>query len=498
MGTHPDSAFDARRFGALQHCTKGNRMQAKTQRFILIFSAASVYIAAIAFIISASITPKANTVSERVKTAASYEVALLAPETETDDAKSNVVIELTKDGAAVIDLAGNDGELTGNDAALKTEKTPKNVGHFTKNKDSVSATAVALPVKTETESSAPKATAATNGVLAKSESASNTVTDTKDTQSQNGNIGEASIKNEKNTKATKTAQLAKKEAQDKNIANATNLETGELENPPAGMNGMGGADIAPQPGPGIESSDLYYTVYRIKQGDMIGVLAENHGVTQDTLISVNNIKQSRTIQVGQYIRIPSMPGIVYTTKSADETPTTIAEKYNVSATKVAAVNQMDVAGAFSAGTTLFVPDAELDWVTRQEINGDLFTRPLRRGYYISSRYSWRSNPFSGKRTFHNGIDMACAKGTPIYAALAGTVVATGWDNVYGNYVTVSHHSGYKTLYGHMSKITAKKGQHVTTATKIGEVGSTGQSTGPHLHFTVYKNGRTIDPAQIWN
>ncbi len=267
---------------------------------------------------------------------------------------------------------------------------------------------------------------------------------------------------------------------------------------PAGLDGIGGADVTLQPEMGIETPELYYTVYRIKPGDMISTLAENNHITQDTLISVNNIKQSRTIQIGQYIRIPSMPGIVYTTKNANETPESIAEKYKVSAAKVAQVNQTELGTVFDAGKTLFIPDAELDWITRQEINGDLFTRPLRRSYYISSRFSWRVNPFTGKRTFHNGIDMAAPQGTPIYAALGGTVVATGWDNVYGKYVTVAHHSGYKTLYGHMSKITIKKGAYVTTSTKLGEVGSTGQSTGPHLHFTVYKNGTPINPANVWN
>ena len=281
------------------------------------------------------------------------------------------------------------------------------------------------------------------------------------------------------------------------VAAKTSKEA-ENTSAPAGLNGMGGADVTPQPEMGIEVPELYYTVYRIKAGDMISTLAEDNHITQDTLISVNNIKQSRTIQIGQYIRIPSMAGIVYTTKTAEETPESIAEKYKVSAAKVAQVNQTELGTAFGAGTTLFVPDAELDWITRQEINGDLFTRPLRRSYYISSRFSWRVNPFTGRRTFHNGIDMAAPQGTPIYAALAGTVVATGWDNVYGKYVTVAHHSGYKTLYGHMSKITIKKGAHVNTTTKLGEVGSTGQSTGPHLHFTVYKNGSPINPANVWN
>lgn len=279
---------------------------------------------------------------------------------------------------------------------------------------------------------------------------------------------------------------------EKQAVNDAISEQGEM------LNGMGGADVTPQPEMGIEMPELYYTVYRIQEGDMIGVLAETYGVTQDTLISVNNIKQSRSIMPGQYLCIPSMPGIVYTTREENETPETIAEKYKVSAAKVAHLNNMEATSAFPVGTTLFVPDAELDWVTRQEINGDLFTRPLRRGYYISSSYSWRVNPFTGRRTFHNGIDMAAPKGTPVYAALSGVVVAAGWDNIYGNYVTVSHHSGYKTLYGHLSKITTKRGASVSTNTKIGEVGSTGQSTGPHLHFTIFKNGGTINPASLWN
>ena len=262
--------------------------------------------------------------------------------------------------------------------------------------------------------------------------------------------------------------------------------------------GQGGLDLSPAEISKEDVPELYYTVYRLKPGDMIGTLAEDYGITQDTLISVNGIKNSRTIQIGQYIRIPSIPGIVYTTKKSGETAQTIAEKYNVSADKIAFVNNKGLEEELKEGLTLFVPDAELDWVTRQEINGDLFKRPLRKGYYFSSYDGWRKNPFSGRRTFHNGIDMAIAKGTPVYAALDGRVSSTGWDNVYGNYVKVAHHSGYVTMYAHLSKITTKKGAYVTTSTKIGEVGSTGQSTGPHLHFTVYKNGRTTNPALLWN
>lgn len=243
---------------------------------------------------------------------------------------------------------------------------------------------------------------------------------------------------------------------------------------------------------------LSYLSYRVKPGDMLGFIADRFDLTSDTLISVNQIKQSRLIQPGQYLKIPSMPGILYTVKTAEETPKSIAEKYSVDAEKCALVNNIAITDSLKAGTTLFVPDAHLDWVTRQEINGDLFIKPIRTRYYTSSVYGYRQNPFdASKRTFHNGIDLACSQGTYVYSALAGTVTTTGYNDVYGNYIIITHHSGYKTLYGHLSAVNCKKGQSVTTDSKIGRVGSTGMSTGPHLHFTVYKNGKTVNPVNLW-
>jgi murein DD-endopeptidase MepM/ murein hydrolase activator NlpD len=231
---------------------------------------------------------------------------------------------------------------------------------------------------------------------------------------------------------------------------------------------------------------------------MIGYIADKYNVTQDTIISVNNIKQSRLIQVGQYLKIPSMPGILYTVRTTGETPETIAKKYDVDADKIAKVNSLIKEVSLSAGASLFVPDAELDWVTRQEINGDLFHRPIKNRYWLSSPYGWRSSPFTGKRSFHGGMDMAANMGTPIYASLDGRVTTVAYNETYGNYVIITHHSGYKSLYAHMSKVTCKKGNFVYTNTKIGEVGSTGLSTGPHLHFTIYKNGKTVNPSSLIN
>lgn len=265
----------------------------------------------------------------------------------------------------------------------------------------------------------------------------------------------------------------------------------------ADSDGFAAAEVLSQDARSSEGLELCYFTYRVQKGDMIGFIADKFNVTQDTIISVNNIHQSRLIQIGQILKIPSMPGIVYTVKKNGETANSIAEKFEVSAEKLARVNHLQENQNLVAGQTLFAPDALLDWVTRQEINGDLFHKPVRSRYYLSSYYGWRSSPFSGKRSYHSGVDMACPQGTPVYAALGGTVTSVGYNNVYGNYIIVTHHSGYKTLYGHLSKQLVTRGKWVDTNSRIGLVGSTGLSTGPHLHFTVYKFGKTVNPAGLW-
>jgi len=267
--------------------------------------------------------------------------------------------------------------------------------------------------------------------------------------------------------------------------------------------GMGGGDsVLPtfRPDEEISTIDvpkLYYLVYSVKQGDMVGEIAAKYGVSQDAVISINKLKNTRSLQIGQLLKIPSMDGIVYTVKKGD-TPEKIADTYKISLEKLALVNNISDNNVLKAGAAVFLPDAKLDWVTLQEINGDLFKIPIHGRYRITSRYGWRHDPFTGMRSFHNGTDLATYKETPVYAALAGTVVATGYSNIYGNYVIIRHHAGYQTLYGHMNTILAKRGQYVTNQTVVGTVGTTGRSTGPHLHFTVYKNGATINPATVWN
>jgi murein DD-endopeptidase MepM/ murein hydrolase activator NlpD len=113
---------------------------------------------------------------------------------------------------------------------------------------------------------------------------------------------------------------------------------------------------------------------------------------------------------------------------------------------------------------------------------------------ITSPFGWRSNPFGGAPEFHQGLDIAAPSGTTVTAAAGGTVIMAQWYGGYGNYILIDHGGGYSTGYGHLSAIYVSSGQSVQRGQAIGAVGSTGQSTGPHLHFEVRIAGKPVDPA----
>lgn len=115
----------------------------------------------------------------------------------------------------------------------------------------------------------------------------------------------------------------------------------------------------------------------------------------------------------------------------------------------------------------------------------------------SSAYGWRIHPIYGTMKFHAGEDIPASMGADILAAATGTVVTAGWVSGYGNYTVIDHGGGMMTAYGHQSQILVSVGQTVQQGELIGKVGSTGNSTGPHLHFEVYINGETVDPKSFF-
>jgi murein DD-endopeptidase MepM/ murein hydrolase activator NlpD len=240
---------------------------------------------------------------------------------------------------------------------------------------------------------------------------------------------------------------------------------------------------------------LLYDTHTVQSGENVSELAVSYGLNQDSIISLNKITNTRLLQIGKVLKIPNQNGILHSVKSTD-TLASIAEKYKVDKNAVQTVNELFSENILT-GTDLFIPGARLDLAVLQEINGDLFIWPISGPITITSPYGYRIDPFnSGNRQFHTGIDIRGSAGTPIRAAMAGRVSQVGYDNVFGNYVVITHHSGYRTLYGHMSVIRTRAGAYVALGERIGDVGSTGLSTGPHLHFTVYKDGVLVNPRAL--
>ncbi|MDH5544928.1 MAG: M23 family metallopeptidase [Gammaproteobacteria bacterium] len=121
-------------------------------------------------------------------------------------------------------------------------------------------------------------------------------------------------------------------------------------------------------------------------------------------------------------------------------------------------------------------------------------RPVKRGW-VSSYYGYRTDPFNGRIAHHDGIDIAGKHGSDIISVAAGVVTWSGKRYGYGNLVEINHGNGYVTRYGHCEKVLVKVGQMVKKGEEVAEMGSSGRSTGPHVHFEVIKNGRVVDPIR---
>lgn len=131
--------------------------------------------------------------------------------------------------------------------------------------------------------------------------------------------------------------------------------------------------------------------------------------------------------------------------------------------------------------------------TRQEQNAKPHAWPSEGGW-LSSKYGMRADPFTGERAVHRGVDIANRFGAPVLASSRGVVTFAGKMKDFGYMVDVEHGYGYKTRYGHLSSLAVKVGDEVTDSQLIGRVGSTGRSTGPHLHYEVHRNGRSLNPS----
>ncbi len=229
--------------------------------------------------------------------------------------------------------------------------------------------------------------------------------------------------------------------------------------------------------------------YTVAKGDTISVIAQKQGRTLDTILSWNDIRDVRSLQPGTVLGIPNADGLKYKVRRGD-TLEGIARRTGVALERILDFNSLS-SSMIRSGDVLFLPGAHMPANDIARVLGNLFIYPLRGK--LTSPFGIRESPITGVRTFHYGVDLRANVGTAVGAAMAGKVIDAGVNGTFGNYVILSHGGSYQTLYGHLNKIYVDEGARVSQGEKIAESGNTGQSTGPHLHFAIYRNGQPVDP-----
>jgi len=239
------------------------------------------------------------------------------------------------------------------------------------------------------------------------------------------------------------------------------------------------------------------TEYKVESGDTISTIAEKFGVSVDTIIWENDLKSVKEIKQGQALRILPVSGVLYKVKPG-ETIYTIAKKLQVDPQVIVdwPYNSFanDETFALAVGQTLMVPDGIkpketplapkrlFATVPGAGLGTGQFVWPV--GGTISQGFSW----------YHKAIDIANHSLPDIVAADGGLISFIGWQpGGYGNHIIIDHGNGYQTLYAHLSQIYISVGQKVGRGQVIGKMGSTGRSTGPHLHFEIRINGSNQNP-----
>lgn len=267
----------------------------------------------------------------------------------------------------------------------------------------------------------------------------------------------------------------------------------------------------------LQTGTLEQQKYLVQEGDVLGSIANGHGLTLKQMVEINpGLTEESVLNIGQEVNItvfqPYIQVLVDKQSLVKETIPYTSETVEDGAMMKGdnAVRQQGQNGERQA--TYQISEQNGQTVSKQELSANILTQPINEvivkgtkvvpsrgdgsltwptvGGYVSSQMGYRG----GK--MHKGIDIARPSSYTIKAADNGIVVSAGWDGGYGNKIVIDHQNGMRTVYGHLASISVRTGQTVSKASSIGVMGSTGDSTGTHLHFEVYKNGSLQNPVSF--
>ena len=260
------------------------------------------------------------------------------------------------------------------------------------------------------------------------------------------------------------------------------------------------------PGPAEPSPEVFRKVprliharHKVAKGEDIRTLAASYNTDPRSLQSTNN-NEFIFMRRGGYIRVHNNHGLLYEVTGGGETLNGLAARLKPKTGDLKSFKELIVKDnglppsallgnyKFKKGDRIFLASVYLDL--------DAYRLPFNGGHIrISSSFGYRYHPILHRRIFHNGCDIPMPLGTSVYPSRSGTVAFTGWKGGYGNTVEVRHKDGSVARYGHLSKVEVSKGETVQKSkTMLGKVGSTGLSTGAHLHFEIITpSGKSINP-----
>ncbi len=250
------------------------------------------------------------------------------------------------------------------------------------------------------------------------------------------------------------------------------------------------------------------TIYEIQPGDTLSTIAATFDISENTIAWANGLSSKEVLRVGDHLTILPTTGVLHTVTSGD-TVLGLAQRYEAKAKDILEYNSLGEDAKLAIGQKIIVPDGYVAPVTTPRIvprDTRLAERDADDGptpepaehsaegvvwptvtRHISQYFRWG----------HTGIDIDNRSRPAVFAALPGTVEFTGWLGGYGNLIIINHGNGTQTYYAHLDKFHVNKGASVSKGDAIGKMGSTGRSSGPHLHFEYRKNGRPINPLGLF-
>ena len=239
-----------------------------------------------------------------------------------------------------------------------------------------------------------------------------------------------------------------------------------------------------------EVPDIYS--YTLKEGEDIWTLIAKTSLTIDTIATLNRVDFIGMLKQDSVVFLPDTIGIFFEAEQGQPAYDTLAlsEKYNLPEEHI-----LEVPDPLDENRTLFfLPEAQLSFIERTYLTGVVFYAPLMG--IETSTYGKRIDPFINEEAFHSGVDLASVEGKKVHAARWGSIAYADANEDFGNTVVIKHEIGYYTLYGHLQEILVEVDENVESGQVIGKVGSTGRTTGPHLHFEIRREKNSLNPDNI--